>query len=280
MADVDSGWNANTTFNPYTQTFILALPDGKTGFPASAEDIDKLNQLCLQQGAIFGVQIGVSGLLLILLLLMTKRDKRSSAVFLLNITALLLILIHNILYTTQFHSIFYRFYNWELHYYPESLELTRAMNVSAANESFSVAISAAIYASLVTQIRIVCCTLSRASKFGIMLASVIVGLAAITFRFVLAVYNIKYGIFGVANETTEQFELLDRISKADQVVAVASIAFYSTIFVAKLAFAIHLRRKLNMKQFGPMQIIFVMGCQTMFVPRTYHQAPLTSFPPH
>lgn len=260
-------WQLNTTFNPYNQTFILVLPDGTTAFPAALTDIGLLNSTICQQALIFGFQIGVSGLLLLIMLLMTKRDKRRSAVFLLNAVALVAIFVRNVIYAAMFNTVLFNFYNWELHYYPAGPALTHALVLSAATEALNIPIDVAIYASLIVQIYIVCCTLADNVKFGLMIVSTIVGTLAVTVRLALAILNIKWNIFGISNTTMAQFETLQRLAKANAGIAVATIAFFSLIFVAKLAFAIRLRRKLNMKQFGPMQIIFVMGCQTMFIPR-------------
>ncbi|KAK0267764.1 pheromone alpha factor receptor [Friedmanniomyces endolithicus] len=259
-------WLADTTFDPYNQTFILAGPDGTTAYPASVVDILTLNTLCISQSIIFGVQVGITGLLAVILMLMTKRDKRQSAVFLLNAASLLAIFIRNVLACIALNSLFYNFYNWELHYYPVSPALTRAMDINATAEVLGIIINALIYSSLVLQIRIVCCTLTHTAKIGIVVVSAIVAFTALTIRFALAVLNIEYNIFGIDSATAQQFQLLGHVAKANNVITVVAIAFFSAIFVVKLAFAIHLRRKLNMKQFGPMQIIFVMGCQTMFVP--------------
>ncbi|KAK1062473.1 pheromone alpha factor receptor [Friedmanniomyces endolithicus] len=259
-------WLADTTFDPYNQTFILAGPDGTTAYPASVGDILTLNTLCSSQSIIFGVQVGITGLLAVILMLMTKRDKRQSAVFLLNAASLLAIFTRNVLACIALNSLFYNFYNWELHYYPVSPALTRAMDINATAEVLGIIINALIYSSLVLQIRIVCCTLTHTAKIGIVVVSAIVAFTALTIRFALAVLNIEYNIFGIDSATAQQFQLLGHVAKANNVITVVAIAFFSAIFVVKLAFAIHMRRKLNMKQFGPMQIIFVMGCQTMFVP--------------
>ena len=270
-------WLTDTTFDPYNQTFILAGPDGTTAYPASVGDILTLNTLCISQSIIFGIQVGITGLLAVILMLMTKRDKRQSAVFLLNAASLLAIFIRNVLACIALNSLFYNFYNWELHYYPVSPALTRAMDINATAEVLGIIINALIYSSLVLQIRIVCCTLTHTAKIGIVVVSAVVAFTALTIRFALAVLNIEYNIFGVDSATAQQFQLLGHVAKANNVITVVAIAFFSAIFVVKLAFAIHLRRKLNMKQFGPMQIIFVMGCQTMFVPRKYQtlHAPTT-----
>ncbi|KAK3114477.1 pheromone alpha factor receptor [Teratosphaeriaceae sp. CCFEE 6253] len=257
---------ASKAFDPYSQTFVLAAPDGRTAVPATVSDILTLNRLCVSQSIIFGTQLGVTGLLFTILMLMTKRDKRRSAVFLLNGGALLVTFIRNVLACVSLNSVFYNFYNWELYYYPAGAALRHAQAVNVATEVLGPVINALVLSSLVLQIRIVCCTLTHTAKIGITLLSTAVACAALAVRFALAVFNIEFNVLKIGQTNPEQFETLDHIAKANIIITVASIAFFSAIFVIKLAFAIHLRRKLNMKQFGPMQIIFVMGCQTMLLP--------------
>ncbi|KAK5112086.1 hypothetical protein LTR85_011667 [Meristemomyces frigidus] len=259
-------WQVNSTFDPYVQTFVITAPDGHTALPGYMQELLLLQSISVSQGIIYGIQLGLSGLLLVVLMLMTKRDKRRSAVFILNTLALLLLLIRNILACTELHSIFYNYYNWQLHYYPDVNRLHTAQNISIGAEIFNFLIDAAIYSSLLLQVHIVCCTTGRAFKMCIIGIASGVALMTLGVRLYLAVFNIEYSILGVNNLTVKRNAYLTHIASINNIVTVVTIALFSSIFVTKLAFAIHMRRKLNMKQFGPMQIIFVMGCQTLFVP--------------
>lgn len=261
------GWPRNNTFDPYTQTFVITAPDGLTAVPAYMDELLELQSITVSQGIIYGIQLGVSGLLLVVLMLMTKRDKRRSAVFILNSLALLLLLTRNILACTELHGIFYNYYNWQLHYYPTGERLRSAQNISIAAELFNFLIDAAIYSSLLLQVHIVCCTIGRTVKMAIIGIAGAVALMTLGVRLFLAVFNIEYSILGINDLTVKRNAYLTHIASINNIVTVVTIALFSAIFVTKLAFAIHMRRKLNMKQFGPMQIIFVMGCQTLFVPR-------------
>jgi pheromone alpha factor receptor len=59
------------------------------------------------------------------------------------------------------------------------------------------------------------------------------------------------------------------IESATNVTLTVSICFFCVIFVTKLGFAIKQRRQLGVREFGPMRIIFIMGCQTMVVPAIF-----------
>jgi pheromone alpha factor receptor len=263
----NGGWPVNSTFDPYTQPFVILGPDGAAPMTAYMGDVLQLQYLATSQGIIFGTQVGLSGLLLVVLLLMTHSDKRKSVVFMLNTLALALVLIRAILSCTELNTIFYNYYNWQLHYYPDGPGLRHAQNLSAATEIFTWALDATIYACLVLQVHIVCITMRRVHKLAVLGVCIGVSLTALGYRMYTAVYNIKYMIFGINSATEAQMNLFEYISVVNNDVTICTIAFFTTIFVAKLAYAIHVRRKLNMKQFGPMQVIFVMGCQTLLVPR-------------
>ena len=208
----DSAWQSNSSFNPYGQTFVITAPDGVTAVPAYMKELLILQGIATSQGIIYGIQIGLTGLLFIILMLMTKQDKRRSAIFFLNSLALLFCLVRNILAVANLSSIFYNYYNWQLHYYPLGSVLTTAQNLSAAAEVFNVLIVMAIYSSLLMQIYIVCCTVSRAIKLGILGICGAVALTAIGIRLFLAVFNVEYGILGVNSTTADHSAYIDHIA--------------------------------------------------------------------
>lgn len=266
MSD-SSAFVANSTFDPYQQAFILLGPDGVTPVPAFMDELVALQANIMQSAIIYGVQIGLALLLLIIMVLMTQVDKRKSLVFLSNISALGLVAVRNILACAELGGVFYNYYNWQLHYYPVGAALTHAQGLSLSAEIVSFFVDAAIYASLVLQVHIVCVTLSSLEKSAVMAISSLVALMAVTLRLTLAIMNGKYLILGIDSTTVAQEEAVNRVGSAMNIVSVTSIAFFAAIFIAKLANAIWIRHQLGMPQFGPMQVIFVMGCQTMFVPR-------------
>ena len=114
--------------------------------------------------------------------------------------------------------------------------------------------------SLSLQVWVVCITLQPLHKYAIMSATALVALVAIGFRFALAVID-SYQTMN--QETMASYNHLLIKMQISQTVAVW---FYSCVFTFKLGQAILQRKRLNMRQFGPMQIIFIMGCQTMIIP--------------
>lgn len=260
----------NGTFDPYAQNITVVAPDGVNSMVLPLQTVLDLQTMSAQTGIMFGVQIGMVTILMLVLLMITKPTKYRSAIFVLNFLALVLILIRNILECLQMTGPFYNYYNWVAAYY---VNVAGAKRVSATSECLSFVIDLAIEMSLMMQVRIVCCTLSTIWRAAITLTSVLVVLMACGVRFTLTVLNIKYNIAIVGQTTDKQWDMLNHYASVSNICIMCSIIFFSLIFCVKLAHAIRQRRKMGIKQFGPMQIIFVMGCQTLIIPGEHNHIP-------
>lgn len=270
-----SSWSAadlaslqpNSSFDGFRQDFVILLPDGTTPMTANMEDFNLLQKSQLNQGIIYGAQIGVTALLFLIMLIMTKPDKRRSVVFLLNSLALLFILVRTSMAVRLLAGPFFNFYIFELAWYPYVEEIAYSIRLSVATEVLGVFVNGFIFASLVLQVHIICCTLDDIQhKLVIGFCCLLAAMVCIL-RLTLAIMNSMWDIVGLRTVTEEQWGTIQRMASANNIASITCIAIFSAIFNTKLVLAILARRKLNMKQFGPMQIIFVMGLQTMFVPR-------------
>lgn len=254
----------NRTFDPFDQTFTIKAPDGVTDIVASLTDVRTMQDSAVNQSICQGVQFGAAIILLIALLLMTKTDKRRSIVFILNASALLFVVIRASLSFAVYTGPFYNLYRNEALYY---VNTGGARAVSAVTEVFTFFLTAAIETSLILQVRIVCCNLEPRRRHSINVLNTTVALIATVMRFALLVINIHWGISNLDSETASQAATINTVASAANIMQVASIGVSAFIFCAKLAYAIESRRSMGMTQFGPMQIIFIMGCQTMCTPR-------------
>ena len=97
-------------------------------------------------------------------------------------------------------------------------------------------------------------------------------LTAVGIRFALVILNIRWNILAVDTSTESQLATVQNLASAANIALMVNITFFSIIFCTKLAHAILQRRKMGMKQFGPMQIIFVMGCQTLVIPGEFRSS--------
>ncbi|KAF1821199.1 uncharacterized protein K489DRAFT_382247 [Dissoconium aciculare CBS 342.82] len=252
-----------STFDPYGQDITIIAPNGIDTITIPLRTVFTLQAMATHTGIMFGVQIGMVAILLLVLAMVTKPGKHRSLVFILNVLSLVFILARNIMACFGVTGPFYNYYNWVAQYYDS---VTTAKNLSIAVECMSFFVDVIIELSLMFQVRIVCCTLSSLWRSVITLASVLVVLMAVGARFALMVLNIKDNIAIVGQSTEEQWERLNQVGSASNICLMISIIFFSLIFCIKLAHAIQQRRKMGIKQFGPMQIIFVMGCQTLIIP--------------
>ena len=248
---------ASTPFDPYTQSFTLQASDG-TSFNVSIPDLDYFvsynNQICINYGA----QTGASIILLVVLLLLTKPDKRASPIFIVNVSSLALNIIRNVLQCLYFTGPFteaYAVFSGDL-----SRVHTGDYATSVTATVCTLLVLVCVEISLCLQTRVVCITLRQLYRRTIFAASLVVALLAIAFRLAFCIANSIYIVQARVDGP------LYPLATAATITETISICCFSAVFVSKLAFALNERRKLGLVQFGPMQIIFIMGCQTLIVP--------------
>lgn len=263
----------NSSFDALNQDITILGPDGQSPMLFTLADVAFLQINAVRQGIMFGTQIGASALLLVVLILMTGSDKRKSSIFLLNGMALLINTIRNILQCLQLTGPFYNFYVYQTEVYDGVPGLSHAKRVSITAGVLTFLVIVCIEVSLVLQVRIVCVTLNKAKRYAITALSIIVALLAIGFRMALLVIN-SYSVANVESYSDSMMRHLNMVASATNITLTVSIVFFSIIFCGKLAMAIMSRRTMGLTQFGPMQIIFVMGCQTMLLPSRSLPLPL------
>ena len=251
---------SGTGFNPYQQSFILYDADGSP-FNVTVPELDAFvfynDQICITYGA----EIGASIVLFIVLLLLTKRDKRTSIIFILNALALLLNIIRMVCASVYFTGPFIETYA----YFSQDFSQVHAKDkaVTVVSSTFTALMLLCIETSLCLQARVVCITLRAIYRNVIFLISILIALVAVAFRFVLCIEN-NILIVQEAAETS-----LNWLANATDIATTISICCFCAVFVTKLGFALYQRKKLGLVQFGPMQILFIMGCQTLVIPGSY-----------
>ncbi|KAF9891915.1 hypothetical protein FE257_002878 [Aspergillus nanangensis] len=246
-----------SNFDPFSQNVTMRGADG-TAFDVPVEGIDLFYQYCIRICINYGAQLGASIVLFVIVLLLTRPEKRFSAVFILNSLALLLNigrLVCQVVYFTSQFVRFYAFFGGDFSEVPLSAYVDSVLGVVMMT-----LLLICIEASLVLQVQVVCTNLRRRYQHTLLVASVIVALVPIIFRFVYMVYNCRHIMY--AKETLP----INWLESATNVVITVSICFFCAVFIVKLGFAIRLRRRLGMSEFGPMRVVFIMGCQTMIIP--------------
>ncbi|KAF2103508.1 hypothetical protein NA57DRAFT_64014 [Rhizodiscina lignyota] len=208
-----------------------------------------------------GTQIGASALLLFILLLLSSAGKRRSTVFILNAVALLLNVVRSILGVCYYTGPFYHPYPYFSGDYSDIP--TSAFGVSISANIFTLIVLVLVESSLIFQIRVASVTTRKVNRFWIMLVSICVAMVAIGFRFALTVVSAR------ATLALQNTDDINWLPNATNITTTISICFFCAIFLFKLGFAILQRRSLGIHKFGPMQAIFIMGCQTLLIPALF-----------
>lgn len=248
---------ASSSFDPFNQSFILLVADG-TPFNVSISDLDSFMLYNVQISINYSAQLGASFLLLAVLLLVTKKEKRRSPIFVINSLSLFLNTVRNILQCLYFTGPFSETYAYFAQDYSRVPGTAYATSVAGTVLIFLLLVC--IELSLILQTRVVCTTMHQLYRQIIFALSSLVALVAIAFRLALCVENSRYIV------SLTYLEPLTWLGSAANITTSISVFWFCAVFVTKLGLAMRERRKLGLRQFGPMQIIFIMGCQTLVIP--------------
>ena len=247
----------NSTFQPSDQSFTVLTQDG-TPVTSTIKDLDEFYIYSVSVAINYAAQLGASLMLLICVFMLTKPDKHYSPVFVLNVSALLVNFIRLILlclFYTGPASELYAVITGDYSAVPDSAYAT-----SVAGLVLSLVLVILIEISLFIQVQVVCVTLKRVYRHGIAALSTLVAMVAIGFRLAFTVENSKTVFTG------ESVEALFWLDSAVNITTTVSICYFCAIFVGKLGYALHQRQKLGIRRWTAMNMIFTMGCQTLFIP--------------
>ena len=246
--------------DPYNQVVSFHYANGNPlDVPMSA--LDEFVQYNVRVCINYGCQLGASIVLFVILLLLTRRDKRTSAVFILNALALIFnitrLLFQVIHFSTGFEKI-YPYFSYDYSLVPRS-----AYVISILSVVLETLLVICVEFSLVLQVQVVCATLRRKYRRALLVVSIAMALVPIGFRMAWMVENNIY-IMKAADMTPIWW-----LESATNIVITISICFFCTVFVSKLGYAIKQRNQLGVRDFGPMKVIFVCGCQTLTIPALF-----------
>lgn len=197
-------------------------------------------------------------MLFVVLLLLTKPGKRSTSIFIVNALSLALNVVRNVLLCLYYTGHFTEAYAYFAGDYSRITNGDYATSVTAT--VFNVLVMVCVEISLCLQTRVVCVTLRQLYRRSIFAFSILIALVAFASRMAFCIANSIY-IVQLSNTYP-----LHWLASASNITLSISICWFCSVFVTKLGFALNLRRKLGLGQFGPMQIIFIMGCQTLIIP--------------
>ena len=252
--------NASAAFlsERFHQPITMLLPDG-TPFNLTVDDLNAFHFNGVQRATIEGVEIGTPVTMLLALLLLTQPNKRRTTIFVLNVLALALNTIRSVLLAVYTCGPFQNVYSYFADDYSNVPGTAYANSIAALVVKTLELI--VIEASLTLQVHVVLVTMRRAHRLAIMSLTISVALLAVGFQFATMVVNAE-AIMVLATGPPQW------IPSGANITATISVCFFFVVFTTKLGYALLERHKLGLRQFGPMQIIFIMGLNTMIVPGT------------
>jgi pheromone alpha factor receptor len=254
-------------FDVYHQSFQLMNSDGEVE-TLTTGDIDAIRVTAVRTAIIFAVQLGASAILLLVLLLMTQGAKRRSLSWIFNVLALVCNVIRCTIQCTEMTGPFLNFVLLSMQEYGTA-SLGKHIRISIANSVMTTLVFIFIELALVTQVHVICAaTMPQLWRVSILTFCGVVAMLAVGFRLNLMIRNCEdtSNLGKGLLETPESSDALDWAQGTSNTMAIVSICIFSAVFCVKLGLAIRSRRQMGLKQFGAMQIIFIMGCQTLTIP--------------
>lgn len=232
------------------------MADGVTPFQVGIPDLDNFVLYNTQVSINYATQIGASIVMLAVVILVTRESKRRSSLFFINVISLILSVIRSLLQTLYWVGPFnesYAYFSGDYSAVPNS-----AYSNSIASIVITLLLLCTVELSLVMQTRVVCTTLKESHRLAIVALSLLITLLTVGFRFGDMVQNAK--------DIVDLVPTYSWLASAALIMETISIWYYCLIFIGKLGLTLYQRKKLGLRQWGPMQIICIMGGCTMVIP--------------
>lgn len=244
----------SSNFDYQDQTVTLLVASGGT-VNTTLGYIDQTQTENIKFAVIFATQIGACGLLMLILVMLTKPDKRRAPLFFMNIISLALVIARSAL-QIQFllgpWSTAYRYYTYDFSDIPQS-----AINTSIVTAILQLLLNICIQISLILQVQVVYSSSPKLNLY-MTLISTAMALTTVGLTLKVTVENIDT-ILHATNYASSTYNAM-------RIFFALNICFFTFIFTTKLWMAIRRRKILGLQSFGPLEIIFIMGCQTMIIP--------------
>src|SRR5579859_6952506 len=250
-----AAWNNYVNSQSFNVTSLKGTP-----VTLSFPQIDSLAYLRTSTGIVAGFAIGFCAQLFIILLLLTPKERRRQPIYLLNMTSLFLLTFINICRAIIYCSTYQNSGPQLLGAFFAYGKTTWVPLVLQA--IINPLLFASIMTSLVLQTRVVFAA-EPITRHTITL----VGALAILGEFGIAVTNSVYSVL-LQYRYPEIVVVPQWIYRTQRLYFVVFVAICCAVFLWKLARTILRRRRMGMdiKQFGPFQIVFIMFTQCLIVP--------------
>ena len=240
------------------QSLIFQTPEGPRNF--SVVDLDDFILLRTRVCISYGAQLGASLCMLVVLLLLAQPKNRRTAMFVIHVLTLALNIIRTVLHSQLYSGPFLDIYPYFGQDYRWIAPKAHATSVASTVTECLVLVCVEISLSL--QNYVACVNLRNYRRRGVLVFSTLVASVALGFRTALMIKSAK-SISSYAPEKS-----LVRLNKMTTITTAISICFFCTISITNFGFAAHRRRRLGVRQFGPIHVFLIIGCQTLIITGT------------
>jgi pheromone alpha factor receptor len=274
---MSSSTNATTyppPADPFTQPVTILLPDG-TPFNVTMDQFAWFHAQMAQLAVSRGAALGATLVMLLAVAALTPAPKRGSPVFALKLAALALNACRTLFMAVWVPSA------WTS---PYAVLANDFSEVPVADYGASIAVPVftflalgTVLASLLLQVRVALAAARRTVRLGVLSACGVLALLSLATEMVVVVINIKVQILNPTNMAGD--EAWERLIEANNLVMMLAFLLFTLVFVGKLGVAIwaQMRRLSTAQRFGPLQVLFIMGVQTLVVPSKSFPCPLALF---
>ncbi|KAF2397729.1 hypothetical protein EJ06DRAFT_134245 [Trichodelitschia bisporula] len=253
------------TFDVLSQPLPILLRDGKTHANLTLSAIEAYAWNRSNTALVYGIELGLTIYALLIAYMCTRPEKRKSPIFILNILALIFNTIKAGFAAHYINGPFLELY---------AILASDFSRVPKGEYVCSVILVVCKFlallcteGSLVVQVHAVLATTTARQRLWLLMATGFFALAAVGCGFALTIFS----AIAIMHTTVTFTEA--KVTLAAGISIMVSIVFFMIIFVWKLGFAIWQRRRLGVRTYGPMEVLFIMGCCTMIVPSKFTPFP-------
>lgn len=256
--------NYETSSLPYVKDKLIFFPPGPNaglpGTPLSYVAVDDLGRFFRQQclyETVYGVQLGATFIVFLMLVFLTRRSQRETWLFRFNALALLMNIARVISLLVPYFTALADPYAMA----STDLSLVRPGTIAALvlEVWFNLFLVICCYSSLFLQAQSLTSTLWGRKRVVFICMNWSMAIIPPLARFIAA---IPYSM-DIVNRTRK---LPAWVNTFVMGVFAFGTSYHALLFVGKLGYSMHTRKKLGLRQFGPIQVVFIMLCQTMFLP--------------
>jgi pheromone alpha factor receptor len=247
-------------YNEYidSQSFNVTNVDGSP-LTLTFDEVNLFINSVATQQAVYAFGVGFCGMLTIVLLLLTDRKKLRRPIYILNLSSLILYTFRSIIQVITMCGIAG---NFGITFIGAQAQLTtRDYWTQVTGYCINPFLYACIVLSLVLQVRVVFAAEPTTQKIvtGVLFLG---GLGIVVLECIFCIAAVVTYV-----ETPGRFNnLVNNLFPIIKEYFVTYVGISCLVFLYKLAITIHRRRKMGIKKFGPLQIIFIMFSQCLVIP--------------